>query len=347
MKRNYTFIVGAGASFEFGFPTGNELKNRISSRLGFNENHFGDSRFQDTVLNRAVTTLKQSLKKPDLEHVDWIAAADAISRNMGLSFSIDNYLETTKDLPGYGELGKLAISSEILNSERNSPLWLGDHPNVNQHADFARFKSNWLSNLFQILSAQKGFDEFRAALHSFKFVTFNYDRVIERFFHLATKSYFSLDEGETKDALQDALNVVHVFGSLGDIYENVTDFGETQYDRCLLDAMRSIKTFTEGIQKPEQVDKAKSWLASSDVIVFLGFGFLPLNMDALRPQKALGDKEVYGTAYGMSDDNLNISKNILLHRWFGGIDIKRDFRNVECHRLISDLSGVFSENDII
>lgn len=347
MKRNYTFVVGAGASFEFGFPTGKSLTEEISKILKFSADDFGRISSGDNCLRLAIERIPfpEDGKRWNLDYL--FEAARQISLNMGLAPSIDNYLEAKKELIGYSEIGKLAIARALLSAERKSALWFDWRKGRNQAPNFASFKANWLTNLFQILSAEKGFEGFCDALKTIRFVTFNYDRVVEKFFFEAIRSYFSKSENETTDAINENLNVVHVYGNLGPLFErNAVEFGDSEQHASVYRAGTNIRTFSEGVEAQDRMRLAKEWLADSDIILFIGFGFLPLNLEAMAPKGALKSVPVYCTAYGLSSDNIEISRNILQHRWFGGQNETIFFRNVECHKLISDISGVLSEADI-
>lgn len=346
MLRTYTYVVGAGASVEFGFPVGETLTAEIAKLLKFSFDNF--SRFQTG--DRVLASAFEGVPHPDgnVYRSEYLLRISAdISRNMGLAPSIDNYLEAQKDKEGIPEVGKMAIARAILQHERKCGLWVDWRKG--HEVDFSRLNDNWLTRLFRVLTAQRGLDSFSEALAQCRFVTFNYDRVIEHFFAKAIGSYFGLNANEVAEFISQHLNIVHVYGSLGNLGDG-TAVGFGDFETNYLNVQKAgarIKTFTEGIDDQEEIQTAKKWLQESNCLIFMGFAFLPLNLQALRPDEPLQCERILGTAYGVSKDNLNISKAILNNMWTKRPPEAFDFRPVTCSELISDLSGYLGEHDLI
>ncbi|MDF1871506.1 hypothetical protein [Vannielia sp.] len=346
-QRKYVYVVGAGASCEFGFPAGTQLTKEISGYLRLGTDQFGNVKSGDTRILGAFDRIPPPEDGARRNRSYLSRVANDIAENMGLALSIDNYLEAKKKEEAAPELGKIGIARALLRNERKSKLWFDEQKGQSPRPRFADFPENWLTNLFQILTRARGLDQFLGALSSHYFVTFNYDRVIEQFFYCATKSYFSLDERQARDCITKHLNVVHVYGSLGDIMgPNVVSFGNEDHSQYIFEASQNIHTFSEGVRAGTEINRAKRWLQESNVISFLGFSFLPLNVRALKPERPLSEKRVFGTCHGLSADNLGIAKNILAKTWFRDDVPDMDFRPVYCAKLISDLSGFFGEDDL-
>jgi hypothetical protein len=257
-------------------------------------------------------------------------------------------LDAQKEKRGYVPVGKIAISKAILDSERNTSLWFDWRKSANTRPDFASLPKNWLTNVFQILSAKRNLDGFLSALNCIRFVTFNYDRVIEKFFLEATKSYFSISDQEVSEALKNNLNIVHVYGSLGDISgPGAVEFGSSKDYSDVYRASTSINTFTEGISEGNEIQRAQGWIASTDAIIFVGFAFLRINLVALQPARFSKSPRVLGTTLNMSVENEEIAKNFLKHKWFKGVRHKFEFSPIEGNQLISDISGYLAEDDVL
>jgi hypothetical protein len=343
-QRRKTFIVGAGASAEFSLPTGSQLVSQIEQYCDLKTDSIGLASSGDRIMWRAIEILSQEL---DLRPHYLAQVALDVRRNMGLAPSIDNFLNAKQSEKGWAEVGKLAIARAILQAERFSGLAL-NNPNHLEMPDFARLSQNWLVELFRILATRKDKEEFCESLGSCFFIIYNYDRVVEHFFHQAIMSYFNLDYLEVDSICRKHLNVVHVYGALGEV--NCTksaEFGKNDDYRYLLTASKNIKTFSEGVDKPEQIETARKWIDSTDVLVFLGFGFLPLNLRTLGPKE--GNKYNKGrfiaTSKGMSQDNLNIAKNIIQHEWFGGRDYSFEFLNAAASDLVWQHSYYLADAD--
>jgi hypothetical protein len=57
----------------------------------------------------------------------------------------------------------------------------------------------------------------------------------------------------------------------------------------------------------------------ADRIIFLGFAFHDQNMALLNPERKLKRKEVYATAYGMSDNDVGVIRSQIVH-FSGSLD---------------------------
>lgn len=350
MKRKTTYIVGAGASVEFGFPIGSDLTKEISDILRVRLDDFGHLKSGDKDVLRGLEEVLRHLP-PAPEGKRWslgylYGVANRVSRNMHLALSIDNFLEAKKDKIGYADTGKLAIAIQILKHERESGLWVDPHKGG--QTDFSRIKENWLLTLFRILSAQKGIDGFLSGLSLCHFITFNYDRVVEKFFTDAVQSYFELGMAEAQKAISENLNIFHVYGDLGSFSGGGgIEFGGGRDLRMAANASRNIRTFTEGVADIDKIGQATTWCEESDTIIFMGFAFLPLNLRAIRPQKMPGArKRVYGTVYGMSEDNTQMAELLLRRTWFDGSPHIFSLRPVTCQKLIAEISGYLGEYDL-
>lgn len=347
MKRRKTFIVGAGASAEFGLPTGKDLVKKIETICNIEADDFGRYKSGDRVLWQAFSALPRHDGKR--WNPGFLAnVAKKIRQNMGLAPSIDNFLDTHQEKEGWVEVGKLAIARAVLEAESRTNLWFDSRNTYNQPS-FARLPQNWLTEIFRILVTQKGEQDFCAALKSCRFITFNYDRVIEQFFHQATKSYFNISNQRADEICEDCLNIVHVYGSLGPVTcSDPSLFGTWNDAQYLAQASSLLKTFTEGVAQRSEIELAKSWLKETEVLCFLGFGFHPLNLRALAPEKHVSYSYVsqFGTIKGMPPANLEIALNQLRFEWYEGQDFSMPFEEVAASELIWRNSLFLSEADL-
>ncbi|MGH1453500.1 MAG: hypothetical protein ACRBBV_10045 [Paracoccaceae bacterium] len=347
MRRKKVFIVGAGASKEFDLPTGMELVKRIEQAASGSDRGFEGYTPSDTVVAGALGYIASDLNQ--FSKNDIFDGLLAIKNNMGLAPSIDNFLEAHSDKLPWALAGKVAIARCILQAEARSPLKF-DNSNIHNRPEFFRLGSNWLSRVFQTLVAQRKQEDFFNALKTCHFITFNYDRIIEQFFHQAIKSYFQLSSSEVDERCRDALNVLHVYGHLGDVNcQTAGDFGGRSDDsQYLARAAQGIRTFSEGVSDPRRMQIAKAWIDNSDVVAFLGFGFLPLNLEALAPSSGEMYKvnEVIGTSLGLSTPNRNIVEDILKGQWFGWEYKNLNLLPKKGFELIEDYSYFLSEFDL-
>ena len=68
---------------------------------------------------------------------------------------------------------------------------------------------------------------------------------------------------------------------------------------------KTIKTYTEQIEEQDVLQRMQATICDAECIVFLGFAYHKQNMALLRPVDAYKVKQVYGTAFGMSDSDVS------------------------------------------
>ena len=309
--RKNVFIVGAGASKEFGLPTGKELADEIAKIADIRFDDWGRS--LDHGDYKIVETLRDICKNdPQGDINPYLHAAWRIRDNMPLAPSIDNFLDTHRDNEQLVAFGKMSIVHAIQKAESASKLAVNSDKR-SPSLDVGRLSETWLEQLFKILVAQRNFETFLEALREITFVSFNYDRCIHQFFHWATASYFALDDSG-RESVNESLNVVYPYGSVGKFAWHSsysTNFGEIHYRDQLIRTASEIKTFTEGVASDVQETIAEC-IAAAEIIVFLGFGFLPLNMELLFNGRTFPNKTVIGTGKGLSANSVDEVEDELL-----------------------------------
>jgi hypothetical protein len=151
------FVMGAGASAEFDFPTGAALMNIIKGKLVYNEDKFSLS---DEEIHRALLThVNRTPPGASVVHglSDYVDATRQIIRAMPLSASIDTFMDDHRTDVRIQMCGKLAIVKAIIeaertckykfNPERARVLPAGDMEAV----DFNALKDTWFVRFFKIL----------------------------------------------------------------------------------------------------------------------------------------------------------------------------------------------------
>ena len=120
MKQNSVFILGAGASMPFGFPSGDELKDAIFDVFGTGTN-------ESTNLMRKMGYEQQQMR-------------DFAINQKRAPYTIDEFLGLN---PGLQDLGKMAIALTLLPKERISNDFLFASKDKNQKINW--YKSNKIS----------------------------------------------------------------------------------------------------------------------------------------------------------------------------------------------------------
>lgn len=323
-KKDSVIVVGAGASQEFGLPTGKMLTGKLQAHLNFDRDAYGHwSRGSgDGELMRAIET-HCSIQGWNPSHV--FKKCKSISQNMNLAPSIDNFLDTHRRDEELVFVGKMAIANAILKSERQSKLYI-DESNIYNRLGFDRVEESWVSVFFKLIAAKRDFDSFLSALANITFISFNYDSCIKQFFINAAASYFSLDQ-ERVNKVMHALEVIHPYGSVSEVS---TAFGKTQgfgseiTSEAILSGARRINTFTQGISDENLRNQIQAAFERAQTVIFLGFSFIDINMEILQPKRCYADR-VLATAKGRSDD----TKNRIANELSKGFSRYNDGRGVE------------------
>src|SRR5262249_9782512 len=102
------------------------------------------------------------------------------------------------------------------------------------------------------------------------------------------------------------LEVIHPYGAIG----REVQFGSTSAD-YVAQAER-IKTYTEQVAETEVVEQVKAKVEWAECIVFLGFAYHSQNLSMLMSPGSMKHKFIYGTAYGMSDSDVDVVKQQIL-----------------------------------
>jgi hypothetical protein len=299
IKLDTVFVVGAGASVDYGFPLGEQLTKQIAEALDFNESTGSKAR---ELMRSAIDVICQ---RPDMRR-DWrelFKQARVLRGALTTSLSIDAFLENHSGNADFVLLGKLAIAACLIGAEHRSDL----RPRHSREMiDLSRVADSWLARLFRSVLVP-GISQ--GAIHEIfanvGFVVFNYDRCIEHYFEQAIASHFVLNLQEAGRIVHKHLSIVHPYGDLGALHraDTIVDFGPnldpgTVWAADTIYAMsQRVLTFTES--KKAQGAKAKEMVSKAQRLVFLGFGFGEQNVELLRaPTSAVN--QLRATVKGLS-----------------------------------------------
>jgi hypothetical protein len=290
-RRKTLFVVGAGASAEFGLPLGSLLARQITNKM--------DIRFERGVEfvgsgdQRLYEQLIQSRRgNPD----QWQPAAMRIRGGLPFAQSIDDFLDQRRNDSWINLYGKSAICKSILEAERESKLYFrpleGDGP-----FDAGTIAETWLVKFMYMLCRGIPREDVEGIFENVDFVVFNYDRCIEQFLTSALERAYSLNQADAS-AIVEHLDILHPYGSVGRL--NQVPFGNSGINCVAL--AEQIKTYTEQADKRTVLNEITERVDWAECIVFLGFAYHSQNMQMLQTTDR-GSKTVYGTAFGMSDQD--------------------------------------------
>jgi hypothetical protein len=342
--KQITFVVGAGASSEYGLPVGNALKKDIVSAL---RQRAPGGNVSDQDLYYAISHFAQRDKDSPGNIQPYINATDHISHSLVLSPSIDNFINSHNGDHRVEIIVKLGIAKCILDSERNSSLCPDRNrdrdpfaPRVIPRLDFNSFSDTWMVSLFMLLNQDCSFSALKSKLEKIALVVFNYDRCVEQFLHEAIKSFYRVSDSEATEALSH-LDIYHPYGLIGALPWQESahiQFGAEADSATLIAAVGNIKTFSESNTVTDsETNNIRDLIASSHSLVFLGFGFIPLNMKLLQPHSHHPNSKrntVFATTFCVSSyDKQRVSTELMA---LSG-------SKLEPHMTDSKASALFSE----
>jgi hypothetical protein len=266
IRERTTFVLGAGASAPFGFPSGQALASQVvqTFRQG-NDEKVG------------------LLQELGYDRKDLSAFAEALQRSG--KTSVDAFLEYRADM---APIGKAAIAACLIPYEVESRFY------QDKTAD-----ENWYHWLFAALNASPAtFTENQVSI-----VTFNYDRSLEHYLFTCLSNSFNLDV-KASAKLVNAIPITHLHGILGRLPWQEGQGDPKPYDGAISkDAIRTgrdgIRVIHEGRYDDPPMRAAQEIINAADRLVFLGFGYHEANLDRLRIDRNRAFSFVGGSGFGM------------------------------------------------
>jgi hypothetical protein len=182
---------------------------------------------------------------------------------------------------------------------------------------------------------------FDVSRNSVKFITFNYDRSLEFFLHQATKHSFNVGDTDAFNVWS-KIGILHLYGSLGNLdSRNPPGFRAYSPDytpESLRLAAKGIKIIPESRDDDKDFQTAGDWFWRADEIVFLGFGFDPLNVKrlglsyVLESLKKDGKKlpTVWASVFGKTTNEVTIIRDKLCPH--GAPFVALDYKNLDSLR---------------
>lgn len=307
------FVVGAGASAEFGFPLGAALLDDIARRVDISY-EFGRLKRGDYTI---VEALRNSLdaNANNQRYNEHLHTASQIVKSSKQGLSIDNVLDALEDEKA-ALVGKFGIVRSILAAEESSPLsqWIDHFP---EQIDISSFSNTWLDGLTKILIEGRRKSQIENIFENLTIINFNYDRVIEHYLPFAISNFYGLKTEAVREVMS-RLPIYRPYGKAGTLPWERSD-GAVKFGHCSADDMAvatsQILTFTEQVEDTNLVDGIRGAVKAADRIVFVGFGFHRQNLDlmACAASKHVG---IFGTSFGMSkSDTMTVSED--LEKLFG------------------------------
>jgi len=302
----------------------------------------GDRQFASDRMWNALVPLFQGNNWPQRASA-LAGAAQRINRGMPVAASIDNFLHTHQDDADVVFMGKIAIALAIIEAEAASPLMVRNtgrtppSPLINEH-----YRNSWYFPFMRMLTMGTRSDDPQALCRNVRFVVFNYDRCLELVLFHTLQGYYGLNTEDAIAALSE-IEIIHPYGSIGALSSSSNGGVPFGYEHANLHEIAlGIRTFTESVDE-NITAQARRAIAEAQTLVFLGFGFLPQNMDLLAPGDGRKASRIHATTYGVSEtDKLVIYEK--LRRFFGDPG-KVDLGDIRHVGLGSTRSGFIEVNN--
>ena len=280
IKTKTLFILGAGASKPYGYPTNIKLRKLIRDRTN----------------NQYMINALKILKGVAYDREDWSKQVDVFVDEFSKSsvYSIDLFLENR---PDFMEIGKMQIAASLLPNEDDTKL--------------RESEDNWYMYLYdRMKSSFEDFDK-----NKISFITFNYDRSLEQFLFNALKSTFSKPDKVCAEKLS-KIPIVHLYGQLDLLpWQSKDGFHYLPAHKIvkrIINARENLKLISEerDVEESKAFKDAYELIEKAEIIYFLGFGFDEINLKRLNIE-LMKRKSVRGTSLG-----LELSRKSWVYKYF-------------------------------
>ena len=279
IDKKTVFILGAGASCPYGYPTGAGLRQEICES------------FKGQYLRHVkATESNSSVRRHKLQEVrNFVDKFEKSSTK-----SIDLFLARNKSL---AEIGKYVIAFKVLEAEQKSRF---RERSFNPQQD-------WYFYLFNRMTDELEKKERLSQFHrnNVSFITFNYDRSLEHFlFESLRYSFSEIPKDEIINEVKQ-IKIIHIYDKVDplpwqDEQEGV-EYKPKVSEGTLKTFSRNLKTIYETLSSPP-IDEARQLIGDAEQIFFLGFGYAIENMVILKLPEAIPPScRVLGTALDLEE----------------------------------------------
>lgn len=286
------FILGAGASKPYGYPTGDDLRKFLC----------------ESYMNEIFAPYIASHHHPEEYREALVRETNIFIDNFFHALiSIDQFVSINRSNQDYHDFGKLAIASSILYHETKSLL----PPQVED--------GDWFSYLFtHLMQGRTEESDYQISENRISFITFNYDRSLESFFYYALCNTFTtVNEATIVDEIN-MIPILHINGQVARLPWSRED--ETLHYRSRFREIPSLTSYAGNIKiiyddhDGGVILNARDMIQKAKRIFILGFGFAVENLKALSIPSALSQEQtIIGTALGLTVREIaEIRKSFLL-----------------------------------
>jgi hypothetical protein len=273
-KKKTVFILGAGASWHYGYPTGEELVRMVRTKAEYIVQQYLKPNDKRMVPIDWGSTHPRNFKEPDFR--PFLNTSELIQRKIEQAnpLVIDDFLGRNDDV---ADVGKLLIAAVLFDCQKIPVIRSGK---IDENTGNDTGKGDWIRYIVQQLTVDCKTPS-ELLNNEVTFVTFNYDLSLEVRLHKALKNYHWFAKDGFSDRFFTTDRFLHVYGQLYGFdpahpgapknFYNNTEFPlANEIDRAH-DAAQNIRTISpyEKAAAPEIVKV----IAEAEYLYFLGYGF--------------------------------------------------------------------------
>lgn len=259
----------------YGFPSGDQLKERIISMLESFPKHAGPG-----------TQLEILMHESGIEHGHIEEFRDELAGAHHIT--IDRFLQNR---PDFARVGKLAIAATLIPFERDSII-----PMLKPWKTRPEARSRVAEGWYKYFAEQLDLSSTNWGRGLLTIITYNYDRSLEHYLFTILKSTCDKSAEECWKIFKE-IPIIHIHGELGpyDPLGNGLEYGSPVDLNTARQAAKNIRIMHE--EKNENPTKqAKEAIQESNLVCFLGFGYHRENLAPLPVKSGVTGRTVIGTA---------------------------------------------------
>jgi hypothetical protein len=307
------FILGAGASWHYGYPTGEKLVRDVIEEAESLSAHYERWRpygqFLTAHAKNKVTnygTLPAPLNAAAKEDCD-----NLVRKLRSLNPLVIDYFLAQN--PSLQDVGRFIIALVILKADAT---WSKERANVNRrldlrnspykedrerHIDITKCKDDWCRFvIYHMTNGCRSFADVRK--NKLNFITFNYDTSLERRLFEGLYSIEIFQDGTAEDFFTDD-RIIHVYGHVGSHRSNSVEVvaSPLQMDDldslnkfvrmcdAAYDAAKNLRTIDPLEKEADQrsLQRARDLIAGAKWVYILGYGFDTNNNNRLQLARSL------------------------------------------------------------
>ena len=300
VNKNTVLILGAGASVDYGYPTGEDLTKRIWNSAIIDKFDKFASKENDSSYIHGLNLLKRHFFQSRSRSIDTWLAKPANRNCVNAGKLLIAYLISNCEKKDFTEMG---FFRPIYGSENK----IKDEEDKNK--DWYRLLLN------EMLTMDLG--DFAEANNRLSIITFNYDRSLEYFLINALRSNYIENEEEQCYKQFTELDIIHVYGKVGDLPTDNSvgiPYGESKIYSDWCKRANNLKIIPEVRNKNDKnIIQIKDRMKNARKIYFIGFSFDKSNVELLGfPFKAMhNDVEIHGSVFGMERGEIEIATSLV------------------------------------